>query len=654
MDKTEEKIKELRKTLEYHAKKYYVDDSPEISDYEYDRLFRELQELEAAHPEYDDPGSPTKRVGGVALDKFEKVEHAYRLGSLTDVFSFDELKSFIDSAGPDDEYSVEAKIDGLSVALRYEDGVLVRGATRGNGIVGEDVTENLKTVGSIPLKIPYKGMLEVRGEVYMPRASFDKLNAQREKNGEALFANPRNAAAGSLRQLDSKITAKRGLDIFVFNLQGCDRKFEKHDETIAFLREQGFHVIQLIKTLKGFEAIKDMITEIGDLRDSLPYDIDGAVVKENLLSRRNELGETASVPKWAVAYKYPPENKPTKLLDVILQVGRTGVLTPNAVLEPLRLAGTKVSRATLHNMDFIRQKDIRIGDTVFVQKAGDIIPEITGVDLKKRSENALPYEFPKVCPSCGEPVEREPGEAALYCTNPSCPAQLVRYVTYFASRPAMDIEGMGEALAEQLCACGLIRNISDIYELKSEDLEKLDRMGKKSATNLVNAINESKGRGAARLLCALGIRQVGEKAAKAIMSRFDDIEDLFTATEEELTAIEDVGEITARSIIHFFRHPQTRDIIDTMVERGVVTRSAGTVTGDVLDGLTFVLTGTLPTMTRQEASSLVESNGGKVSSSVSKKTDYVLAGSDAGSKLTKAQTLGIKIISEEQFREMLK
>ena len=655
MEKIKQIIEELRKTLEYHAYRYYVMDAPEISDYEYDRLFRELQELEAAHPELDDPDSPTHRVGGAALDKFEKVRHTVPLGSLTDVFSFEELEAYVKTAGENDAFSVEAKIDGLSVALRYENGRFVRGATRGDGVVGEDVTANLRTVGSIPLTIPYTGTLEVRGEVYLPRDRFEKLNARREERGEPRFANPRNAAAGSLRQLDPRIAAERGLDIFIFNLQACDKTFERHDESLSFLQELGFKVIPLRRTLTGFKAIAEQVRAIGEQRDSLPYDIDGAVIKENLLSRRAELGETANTPKWAVAYKYPPERKETVLTDIVVQVGRTGVLTPNAVLEPTRLAGTTVSRATLHNADFIREKDIRIGDSVWVQKAGDIIPEVVSVNFAKRRADALPYRMPAVCPSCGEPVVSDPEEAAVRCTNAACPAQRVRNVSYFASRPAMNIDGLGEAIVAQLCDSGLVERVSDLYHLTAEQLAALDRMGEKSAANLIAAIEASKTRGPERLLCALGIRQVGEKAAKALMDHFSDIEALFTASEEDLTAIDDVGRITARNIIDFFSHPQTRAMIDDMKAHGVVTeRIAAAHVGDLLEGMTFVLTGTLPTMTREEASALIEQNDGKTSSSVSKKTTYVLAGRDAGSKLTKAEALGVPILSEEDLLAMLR
>ncbi len=647
-------IEELRNTLTYHSHKYYVEDMPEISDYEYDRLYRQLQELEAAHPEYDDPDSPTKRVGGQALDRFEKVPHTVPLGSLTDVFSFEELKAFLDTTGPADDYSVEAKIDGLSVALRYEGGRLIRGATRGDGTVGEDVTANIRTVMSIPLTIPYTGILEVRGEIYMPRSSFERVNAERAEKGEPKFANPRNAAAGSLRQLDPKIAAARGLDIFIFNLQFCEKTFSCHDESLAFLKEQGFKVIPLVKTLVGYDAIADMIRTIGEMREDLPYDIDGAVVKENRLARREELGETASTPKWAVAYKYPPEKKATKLLDIVIQVGRTGVLTPNAVLEPVRLAGTTVSRATLHNIDLIREKDIRIGDTVWVQKAGDIIPEVVAVDVKKRDGSETAYRMPTHCPSCGEPVVDDTEEVAVRCTNAACPAQLIRTLSYFASRPAMNIDGLGEAVVKLLCENDLVSNPADLYRLKAEDVAKLDRMGDKSAENLIAAINGSKTCGPERLLCAFGIRQVGEKAAKAITRHYPDLYALFDATVDDLVQIEDIGAITAENIVDYFSHPQTREMLNVMRDAGVVTaREGGSVEGGVLTGMTFVLTGTLPTLKRDEAAALIEENGGKTSSSVSKKTTYVLAGAEAGSKLAKAEQLGIPVLSEEDFLAML-
>ncbi len=652
MNNIKKEIDDLRKTLEYHSYKYYVEDSPEISDFEYDALFRRLQDLEKEYPEFDDPNSPTKRVGGIALDKFEKVTHTVPLGSLSDVFSFDELKAFM-ADKENDEFSVEAKIDGLSVALRYENGTLVRGATRGNGVVGEDVTSNVRTIRSIPLTIPYTGTLEVRGEVYLPRANFEKLNIKREEKGESLFANPRNAAAGSLRQLDSKIAAERGLDIFIFNLQYCDRTFAKHDETLEFLREQGFKVIPLVKTLKGYDAVSDMIKHIGELRDDLAYDIDGAVVKENLISRRNELGETANTPKWAVAYKYPPERKLTKLTDIVIQVGRTGALTPNAVLSPVRLAGTTVSRATLHNIDFITEKDIRIGDSVYVQKAGDIIPEVVSVEKKDRDGSEVAYEMPKTCPSCGEPVSRDPDEAVVRCTNVSCPAQIVRTISYFASRPAMNIDGLGEAVVTLLIDNGLIKNVADIYYLDPNDVAKLERMGDKSAENLIAAINESKTRGADRLLSAFGIRQVGEKAAKNIINVYPDIDMLFDLNEEQLSEVDDIGLITAKSIVEFFSHPDTRILVDRLKAAGVVTVKEKVLKGNKLEGMTFVLTGTLPTMSRSDASALIEENGGKTSSSVSKKTTYVVAGAEAGSKLTKAESLGVAIIDEEGLLKLI-
>ncbi len=654
MENLMQKIEELRKSLEYHANKYYVEDAPEISDYEYDMMFRELQRLEEEHPEFADDNSPTRRVGGKALDKFEKVRHTVPLGSLTDVFSYEELKAYLETAGPEDVFSVEAKIDGLSVALRYENGRFIRGATRGDGVTGEDVTANLRTVRSIPLSIPYPGRLEVRGEVYMPKSSFERLNAGREARGEAKFANPRNAAAGSLRQLDSGITAARGLDIFIFNLQDCDRSFERHDETLAFLREQGFRIIPQIRTLVGSEAIIGQIEEIGRMRESLPYDIDGVVIKENLLTRRTELGETANTPKWAVAYKFPPERKATKLLDITVQVGRTGVLTPNAVFEPIRLAGTTVSRATLHNLDFIREKDIRIGDTVYVQKAGDIIPEVVSSDIKARDGSEREYRMPTHCPSCGEPVTSSPDEAAIRCTNASCPAQRIRTITYFASRGAMDIDGLGEGVVKLLCDNGLLLDCAGLYSLDPARLAALDRMGEKSASNLIAAIEASKERGLERLLCAFGIRQVGEKAAKALADVFSDIDELFSATVERLTGIPDVGEITAGNIVDFFSHPQTRRMVEELKRQGVKTSSIRTEPrGSRLAGMTFVLTGTLPTMSRDEASALIEANGGKTSSSVSKKTSYVLAGAEAGSKLTKAQQLGIPVLEEKDLIDMI-
>lgn len=646
-------MRELEKKLTYHARKYYVDDSPEISDYEYDKMFYRLVQLEEENPTLASVNSPTKRVGGTALDKFEKVIHKVRMGSLRDVFDFSELSDFIQKT-PADGYSVECKIDGLSVSLVYDGGELKVGSTRGDGDVGENVTENLRTIHSIPLRIPYTGHLEVRGEVYMPRESFEKLNVTREENGEPTFANPRNAAAGSLRQLDSKITAERKLDIFIFNVQACDKSFKTHSESLEFLSENNFKIIPHLCVLDTQQEIEAKITEIGEKRGGLPFDIDGVVIKVNNISLREEYGDTGSVPRWAVAYKFPPEEKETVLRDICINVGRTGVLTPYAVFDSVRLAGTSVSKATLHNYDFICERDIRIGDTVTVRKAGDIIPEILGVNTTKRPIGSAQFIMPKFCPSCGEPVYKAPDEAAYYCTNAECPSQRIRNLVHFASRDAMDIDGLGSALIETLVDSELVYTAADLYSLSEEAVAKLERMGKRSASNLIRAIDTSKARGLDRLLYALGIRQIGEKAARALAVHFGNIERMFTATLEELCSVEDIGEITALNVVNYFSHPQTKDLIDRLQAAGVSTVYQSTVEDTRFSGMTFVLTGTLPTMTRDEASALIESHGGKTSSSVSKKTSYVLAGSDAGSKLLKAHTLGIKIIDEDTFLEMLK
>lgn len=652
------RIDELRELLAHHSFLYYVEDAPQISDYEYDKLFYELVALEEKYPEFDSPTSPTKRVGGKALDKFEKVTHAVKMGSLADVFSYDEVRDFVaktnEKLGKATVFSVEPKIDGLSVSLVYENGRFSLGSTRGDGTVGENVSENLKTVRTIPMKtkdaLPH---LEVRGEVYMPREAFAALNEKREAEGEQLFANPRNAAAGSLRQLDSKVTASRRLDIFIFNVQAAEGiEFSSHIESLEYLKSQGFHIIDGIRRASSAGEIISAIEEIGAARDNLPYDIDGVVIKADSLAERKLLGENISTPKWAIAYKFPPEQKQTKLTDIIIQVGRTGVLTPNARLEPVRLAGTVVSRATLHNIDFIRERDIRIGDTVTLQKAGDIIPEIICVDKSKRNGSEVPYEMPTHCPSCGEPVIRD-DEAATRCTNASCPAQLERHITHFASRDAMNIDGMGPAVVRLLIASGLIHNVADIYSLSAGEIEGLDRMGKKSAENLIAAIEHSKSAGLDKLIYALGIRQVGEKAARSLAEAFPDIELLFSASEEQISAIYDFGDISAHYIVNFFAHPQTRVLVDELKSRGVKTTYEVQKRGNIFEGMTFVLTGTLPTMKRDEASRLIEENGGKVSSSVSAKTSMVLAGEDAGSKLTKAQSLGVRIISEEELLSML-
>ena len=658
-DTIKARMKDLADKIEYNSKLYYVDDAPVLSDYEYDMMFRELTELEEKYPELAPENSPTKRVGGEALSKFEKVTHTVRMGSLADVFSYDEVRSYLqrteDSVGHRVTYSVEPKIDGLSVSLLYIDGRLTVGSTRGDGITGEDVTENIRTIKTIPLSLPDKlPLLEVRGEVYMPKKSFLRLNEKCEEAGKASFANPRNAAAGSLRQLDSKITASRNLDIFVFNIQQIEGKhFDSHTEGLEYLRSQGFHIIDGISKESDSEKIIEKIAAIGERRASLSYDIDGAVIKADSLSERATIGENTSTPKWAVAFKFPPERKPTKLLDITVQVGRTGVLTPNARFEPVRLAGTTVSKATLHNLDFIREREIMIGDTVFVQKAGDIIPEVVSVDKTKRTGEEKMFFMPSECPSCGEPVTRDEGEAAYRCTNPSCPAQLRRSVEHFASRHAMNIDGMGPAIVGALIEKGFIRRVSDIYYLQKEQIASLDGMGEKSAQNLSDAIERSKSAGLARVIYSLGIRNIGEKAAKTLAAFAGDIDRLFSATADEISALPDFGGIMAESTVNFFSHPQTREITDGLKNAGVVMTEEKTVTGDRFAGMTFVLTGTLPTMKRDEAERLIEENGGKASSSVSKKTTYVLAGEDAGSKLTKAQSLGVKIINEEEFLAML-
>ncbi len=651
MNQASERIGYLRNILEYHSRKYYVEDSPEISDYEYDMLFRELEELEEKHPELKTGNSPTMRVGGRALDKFEKVKHNVSMGSLTDVFSFEELEVFYNK-NTKMTYSIEPKIDGLSVSLVYENGQFVLGATRGDGLVGENVTLNLKTIKSIPLTIDYKGRLEVRGEVYMPREAFEKINETRGEKEK--FANPRNAAAGSLRQLDSKITAQRMLDIFVFNVQFCDKEFARHSDSLNFLREQGFKVLPYTLVTDNINEIENHINKIGEMRENLSFDIDGAVIKADVLNDRTELGEVGGRPKWAVAYKYSPEEKETKLLDIVIQVGRTGVLTPNAVLEPVKIAGSTVSRATLHNLNYIREKDIRIGDSVIVIKSGEIIPRVESVVLQKRPDDAVIFEMPTVCPSCNEPIFHEESEADHRCTNAECPAQLLRTLEHFASKAAMNIDGMGPQIIELFYNNGMLKSIADIYRLEKEKIASLERMGEKSAENLINSIENSKNAGLARLLYALGIRQVGEVAATALAKKYKDIDAFFNLTKEELTEIDDIGEVSADYIIDFFSHEKTREIIDELKSAGVLTIfEAEEQKGNILEGLTFVLTGKLPTMSRDEAGALIESYGGKTSSSVSKKTDYVLAGDDAGSKLTKAQSLGVKIIDEQQLKDML-
>ena len=647
----------LRETLNEAGYRYYVLDDPTMEDYEYDRLLRRLEELEAEHPEEVTPDSPTQRVGGAALESFSQVEHPVPLESLQDVFSSDEVEEFaqrMEEALSSAVYSVEPKVDGLSVALEYRDGVFVQGATRGDGRVGEDVTENLRTIKSIPMTLPEKlPRLIVRGEVFMPKNVFHKLNRQREESGEPLFANPRNAAAGSLRQLDPKVCAKRLLDIRVFNLQLAEGKtFATHGETLDYIRSQGFQTIPH-KLLSSAEEVNAEIVRLGDSREELPFDMDGAVVKLNSLSDRGTVGSTAKCPRWAVAFKYPPEQKPSRVLDIIVQVGRTGVLTPKVVVKPVRLAGTTVTNATLHNQDFIDEKDIRIGDTVILQKAGEIIPEVVEVLRDLRPEGTAPYHLPEVCPVCGAPVEKDPEGAFHRCTGAECPAQLHRNLTHFASRDAMDIDGMGPAVMRQLIDRELVRNPADLYFLTVEQLAGLDRMGEKSARNAVDAIADSKERGLERLLYALGIRQVGQKAGKVLAAHFGSYDALAAASEEEFTGIDDVGGVTAAYIREWVSSPQSRHLIDRLKEAGVSMEAAQQSAGEQFKGMTFVLTGALEKFTRDEAAALIEARGGKASGSVSKKTTYVVAGENAGSKLRKANELGIPVLTEDEFAAML-
>ena len=653
-----EEIRQLRDILNENGYRYYVLDAPTMSDREYDLLNRRLEELEAAHPEEITPDSPTQRIGGKLLDGFSTYTHEVPLESLQDVFNAGEVAEFCqrmdEALGAPAEYSIEPKVDGLSVALEYRDGVFVRGATRGDGLTGEDVTENLKTIRSIPMTLPEKlPRLIVRGEVYMARSVFEEINAMRELQGKPLMANPRNAAAGSLRQLDPKVCAERRLDIQVFNLQLAEgREFSTHAGTLDYLASQRFKVIPHA-TLSGVSACQAEISRINDERLRYPFDIDGAVVKINTLSDRSALGSTAKFPKWAVAYKYPPEKKPSKVLDIVIQVGRTGVLTPKAVLEPVRLAGTTVTSATLHNQDFITEKDIRIGDTVIVQKAGEIIPEIVEVDASKRPEGTEAYFLPEICPVCGAPVRRDPDGAALRCTGAECPAQLLRNITHFASRDAMDIEGLGPAVVQQLVDSGLVRNAADLYALHAADVAKLDRMGAKSAENLIHALEKSKGNDLSRLIYGLGIRQVGEKAAKVLAAHFKTFDALEAASLEELTEINDVGEITAQCIIDYLAETQSQDLICRLRKTGVNMESTQQLVDERFAGMTFVLTGTLTRFDRKAAQAMIEERGGKAAGSVSKRTTYVVAGEAAGSKLKKAQDLEIPVLTEEEFARML-
>lgn len=655
-EQSAKRAQELRDRLNYYSRKYYVDDDPEIEDYEYDMLQRELKAIEDKYPDLVTPDSPTVRVGGSAENLFSKVEHRVRMESLQDAFSFAEIEEFdrrVRETERDVHYVVEPKIDGLSVSLEYTNGVLTRGSTRGDGDVGEDVTANLRTVRSIPLKIKTPlPFLEVRGEVYMPKSVFASLVTRQELDGEKPFKNPRNAAAGSLRQKDSKVTAGRGLDIFVFNVQQIEgAELSSHKQSLDFLREQGFHTIPFYTR---FDNITDVISElkrIGEIRSGLEYDIDGAVIKVDDFARRERLGSTSKFPKWAVAFKYPPEEKTTKLVDIEIGVGRTGVLTPTAVFEPVLLAGSTVSRATLHNQDFITEKDIRIGDEVAIRKAGDIIPEV--VRVVSHAENSVPYILPSICPSCSAPVIREEGEAAVRCVNPECPAQLLRNVIHFCSRDAMDIEGLGDALVEKFIAENLISNVADIYDITAGEIMMLEGHQEKSAKNLVEAIGRSKKNDLSRLLFALGIRHIGQKAAKLLSEYFGDIDSIIAASEEEIAEIDGFGGIMAKSAAEFFSMTQTADLIERLKAAGVNMKSLKGKSDDQrFAGLTFVLTGTLPTLSRKEATEIIENLGGKASSSVSKKTSYVVAGEEAGSKLQKATDLGIPVITQDDLLKM--
>ena len=651
------RIKELSAILNEANYRYYVLDDPQMPDFEYDRLLRELEDLEASNPECALPDSPTKRVGGEALSKFEKVTHAVPLMSLQDVFSADELKEFVDrvhASFPDALFSVEPKVDGLSVALEYENGRFVRGATRGDGTVGEDVTENLKTIRSIPMVIPdAPDRLIVRGEVYMPKKSFEKLNARQEEEGKALFANPRNAAAGSLRQLDPKIAASRGLDILIFNVQLCEgASFTGHEETLDYLHQRHFKVISR-SVLSTFEEVYAAVLDINERRGEYACDIDGAVIKVLDFYQRDQLGQTAKFPKWAVAYKYPPEIKPTIVEDIVVQVGRTGVLTPKAVVRPVRLAGTTVTNATLHNQDFITERDIRIGDTVLIRKAGEIIPEILEVDVSKRPEGALPYRLPNVCPVCGAPTCKDADGAFLRCTGAECPAQLSRNIAHFISRDAMDIDGLGSAIVDALIEKKLIASPADIYYLTLEQVKSLWQKGDVAAKKLLAAVENSKQQDLSKLIFALGIRQVGQKAGKVLASTFGHLDRLMDAGLEELTNVPDVGAVTAQNIVDWFAQPQSRHMIQRLRDAGVNFESKREFSDARFAGMTFVLTGALSKFTRDEATEKIELFGGKASGSVSKKTTYVVVGENAGSKERKARELGIPILSEDDFLNMI-
>lgn len=660
MNKIEKRLKELKELIEYHANKYYNEDAPEISDFEYDMLMMELKNIEKEHPELITSDSPTQVIvaSGKTDAHFAEVKHEVPLQSLQDVFNIGDVNDFvnrIEKTVSSPEYVVEAKIDGLSVSLEYVDGKFIRGATRGNGLVGEDVTMNLLTIKNIPKTLPEKITVTVRGEVFLPKEKFEKINEEREVFGEKLFANPRNAAAGSLRQLDPDVTAERELDIFIFNMQKIENKeITSHYESLQYLKQLGFNVSPYTTKCSNIEEILKEIERIGNDRGEIPFDIDGAVIKVDSLAQREEIGTTTKTPKWAVAYKYPPEKKETILENIVVQVGRTGALTPVAILKPVRVAGSLISKTTLHNEDFVKDKDLRIGDFVLIQKAGDVIPEVVEVLKEKRTGNEIEFVMPKTCPICGSETIREEGEAVTRCTGIECPAMLFRSLVHFASRDAMNIEGLGPAVVEQLLDEKLISNIADIYMLTAEDILKLERMGEKSANNLINAINKSKANSLDRLLNSFGIRHIGLKTAKILAKHFNNIEEMQNATATQYNEIYEIGEIMAESLVKFFDNEQTKDLINRLKEAGVNTENEmEEMIDNRFEKKTFVLTGTLATLSRNEATEIIEKFGGKASSSVSKKTDYVLAGEEAGSKLAKAEELGIKIITEEEFKQMI-
>lgn len=653
---TVKRAEKLRKDLNYYSYRYYVDNENDIDDYEYDMMMRELKAIEEEYPELITPDSPTRRVGGEATNMFESVAHTVKMESLQDAFSFDEIRDFdrrVKDAVTNATYVVEPKIDGLSVSLEYRDGVFVRGSTRGDGSVGEDITANLRTVRSIPLRLKTDlPFIEVRGEVYMPHSVFHKLVEEQELNEEKPFKNPRNAAAGSLRQKNPKITAKRKLDIFVFNVQQIDgHSLSNHKQSLDYLKELGFKTIPFYTEFKNIDGAIDELKRIADIRYTLPFDIDGAVIKVNDFEKRRILGSTAKFPKWAIAFKYPPEEKETKLLSIEVNVGRTGVLTPTAIFSPVLIAGSTVSRATLHNEDFIKEKGICIGDTIIIRKAGDVIPEV--VSVKEHIPDAVPYRMPEICPSCGAKAVREDGEAAIRCNNPDCPAQLLRMLIHFCSRDAMDIEGLGDALLNKLVEQNMIKTAADIYSLDFGKIAEMDKMGKKSAENLKKAIEKSKENDLSKLVFALGIRHVGAKAAKLLSDNFRDIDSIMNSSAEDISKIDGFGLVMAQSVVDFMSMPQSQKLIADLKAAGVNTKAEDTHIDNRFSGKTFVLTGTLTKYTRSEASRIIENYGGKASSSVSKKTDYVLAGEAAGSKLAKATELGIKIINEDEFAEMI-